>query len=375
MKQAILAVDDHSENLLVLEQTLADMKAELVKATSGEMALEKSLHRNFAMAILDVRMPDMDGYELAELLRGNPETRHLPIIFLTAGSGEEEQIFKGYASGAVDYMVKPFNPSILQAKVRVFLELERQRLELEEYRKHLQQLVEERTEDLERSNRELEQFAYVASHDLQEPLRMVASYTQLLAERYKGKLDEKADKYIGYAIDGALRMQRLIDDLLTFSRMGKEGVHLEAVDSGEVLNSVLHDLKKGIGENETEILTSELPQVLSDRTHLEQVFQNLISNAIKFNNEKAPRIDISAERLGNFCEFRIADNGIGIDPQYFDKIFTIFQRLHRRDKYPGSGIGLAIVKKIVEQHGGEIRVESAEGQGTCMIFTLPAAHN
>ena len=224
---------------------------------------------------------------------------------------------------------------------------------------------------LERSNKELEQFAYVASHDLQEPLRMVASYTQLLAERYEGKLDEKADKYIGYAVDGARRMQGLINDLLAFSRVGTRGKAFKVVDCGVLVREVIRSLGKVIEEAEAEVTVGELPRVPADRTQLGQVFQNLISNAVKFRSDDVPRVEISARRAGPDWEFCVADNGIGIDPHFQERVFIIFQRLHERGKYPGTGIGLTIVKKIVERHGGKVRVESAAGRGTRFLFTIP----
>lgn len=226
--------------------------------------------------------------------------------------------------------------------------------------------------DLQRSNKDLEQFAYVASHDLQEPLRMVGSYTQLLARRYEGQLDEKADKYIGYAVDGAKRMQRLIEDLLTFSRVGTRGGKPEPTDSGEVVDGVLKNLNKHISDNSAEVIVGDLPKVMADPTQLGQVFQNLIANAIKFKGDAPPKIEISAARQDDMWEFTVADNGIGIDPQFFDRIFIIFQRLHKRDEHSGSGIGLSIVKKIVERHGGRIHIESEPGKGACFIFTMPA---
>ena len=229
------------------------------------------------------------------------------------------------------------------------------------------------SEDLQRSNRELEQFAYVASHDLQEPLRMVASYTQLLAQRYQGKLDEKADVYIGYAVDGARRMQGLISDLLAFSRVGTRAERRDPTACGEVVAEVLRGLEKAIEESGAVIEVGELPTVLADRSQLGQVFQNLIANAIKFRGDHPPHIEVSAQRSGEEWVFRVADDGIGIDPAFEDKIFVIFQRLHARDEYPGSGMGLAIVKKIIERHGGRITLKSVPGQGASFTFALPAA--
>lgn len=239
-------------------------------------------------------------------------------------------------------------------------------------RRRIEQQLRELNEDLARSNKELEQFAYVASHDLQEPLRMVASYTQLLAQRYEGHLDEKADKYIGYAVDGARRMQGLINDLLAFSRVGTRGGALQPTDARGVVADVLQSLEASIEESAAQIIVGELPTVMADRSQLGQVFQNLIANAIKFRGEKTPRIEVSATRRGRAWEFCVADNGIGIDSQFFDRIFIIFQRLHPRNEYSGSGIGLSIVKKIVERHGGRIRIESAPGEGSRFIFNLPA---
>lgn len=252
--------------------------------------------------------------------------------------------------------------------------------ELMRHRDHLEDLVSERTAELaaaiahlERSNRDLEQFAYVASHDLQEPLRMVASYTQLLAERYRGQLDERAEKYIAYAVDGAKRMQGLINDLLAFSRIGTRGGAIEATDAGEVVAAVLLDLQRAIESSGATIEVGPLPTVQADATQLRQVFQNLIENAIKFRGEAPPIVTISAERRRNFWVFTVRDNGIGIEPQYRERIFALFQRLHERGRYPGSGIGLAIVKKIIERHGGTIRVESAPINGCSFIFSLPCS--
>jgi PAS domain S-box-containing protein len=226
--------------------------------------------------------------------------------------------------------------------------------------------------DLARSNAELEQFAYVASHDLQEPLRMVASYTQLLARRYTGKLDEDADEFIGFAVDGARRMQELINDLLTYSRVGTRALQLDNVDTNQLVDQVVSDLAAAISDSKAEVTRDDLPTLRSDPTQLRQLFQNLIANGIKFHRpDEAARVHVSATREHGAWTFSVSDNGIGIEPQYLDRIFALFQRLHTRADYPGTGIGLAICKKIVERHGGQIRVDSAPGRGTTFRFTLP----
>ena len=241
-------------------------------------------------------------------------------------------------------------------------------------RKRAEEAIQRYAWELERSNQELQQFAYVASHDLQEPLRMVSSFLQLLERRYKDQLDKEALEFIGFAVDGAKRMQALINDLLAYSRVGTRGTPFTQVDCQELLSHVLENLKLAIEESRAEIICEELPIVIGDKTQLGQVFQNLIANAIKFHGTEAPRITIGAERQERQWLFWVADNGIGIDPQYAGRIFLIFQRLHTRNEYPGTGIGLAICKRIVERHAGRIWMESdpASGKpGTTFFFTIP----
>jgi PAS domain S-box-containing protein len=225
--------------------------------------------------------------------------------------------------------------------------------------------------ELNRSNEELGQFAYIALHDLQEPLRMVASYTQLLARRYKGRLDSNADEFIAFAVDGASRMQRLIQDLLTYSRVGTQGDELIDTSSEEALRQALVNLGGVIEDSGALVTHDPLPAVLADETQLIQLFQNLVGNAIKYQNSGIPRVHVSAVwNAKKYWDFSVKDNGLGIDPKYFDRIFGMFQRLHKREEFSGTGIGLAICKKIIERHGGSISVRSQPGQGSTFQFAL-----
>ncbi len=239
-------------------------------------------------------------------------------------------------------------------------------------RRQSEEKLKQQAEELVRSNKELEQFAYVASHDLQEPLRMVSSYVQLIARRYQGQLDQEADEFIAYAVEGANRMKTLINDLLSFSRVGTRGKELVSISLETAFEHALANLKMRIEENGVAITHDPLPQVMADDGQMAQLFQNLIGNAIKFHSEAPPRIHVGVRRQGGFWLLSVKDNGIGIDPQFSERIFTIFQRLHSREEYEGTGIGLAICRKIVERHGGRIWIESQPGQGATFFFTLLA---
>jgi signal transduction histidine kinase len=233
--------------------------------------------------------------------------------------------------------------------------------------------VKERTADLARSNAELQQFAYVASHDLQEPLRMVSNFTQLLAERYGAKLDNDAKEFIGFAVEGATRMQTLVQDLLALSRVGTRSKDPEVVRLNEAVDRAVANLEFSIRENGALVSHDALPEVMADSSQMMQLFQNLIGNGIKFKGAEPPRVYISASRNGKEWTFSVRDNGIGFEPQYAERIFAVFQRLHSRDEYQGNGIGLAICRKIVERHHGRIWAESQPGSGTTFYFTMPAA--
>ena len=378
----VLLVDDDLDNLVALEAILEGPDRTLVKATSGEEALKCLLHDEFAVILLDVKMAGIDGYETAKLIRQREKTRDVPIIFLTSYNKEDAQVIKGYSYGAVDYIIKPLVAEILQSKVAVFIELAkrtaaltRKNMELELAERMLGERTKElaeRVEELARSNAELERFAYVASHDLKEPLRMVTSYTRLLARRYKGKLDADAEDFINFAIDGASRMEQLIQDLLVYSRVGIRDLFFKPTDCEVVLSQALGNLQAALEESAAVITHDSLPVVKGDATQLVQIFQNLIGNAIKFRVDKAPRVHVSAEDKGDEWVFSVQDNGIGIDPQYRDRIFVVFQRLHSREEYPGNGIGLAICKKILDNHAGRIWMSSQPGKGSTFYFSLPA---
>lgn len=495
-KVKILLVDDTPENLVSLEAALSGLGQDLVLANSGKEALRHLLNDDFAAILLDVRMPEMDGFETAELIRSRPRSKQIPILFLT-GYRNEEHLFRGYDLGAVDFLFKPIVPEVLRSKVAVFVELSRGNAKLKEQadalRKQaevlqkaeqkfralleaapdamvmcrtdgeivmvnsqtevlfgatrdklvsrnirtmvldwcfpprpgveltavredslqfpaeisfspletedgvvitstirdisqrkkseeqirqlnatLEERVLERTEELLRSNEELQQFAYVASHDLQEPLRTVSIYAQLLARRYQGRLQGDADQFISFIVENASRMEKLIYDLLDFSRVDARGTDFFANTSCEgALDDAVRNLRSLVEESGAIITRDALPAVMGDTVQLTRLFQNLLVNSIKYRGEAPPCVHVSVRAAGGEWIFSVRDNGIGIEPQYSEKIFGIFRCLQPRDKSSGSGMGLAICRKIVSRHEGRIWVESELGQGATFYFTLP----
>lgn len=286
---------------------------------------------------------------------------------------------RAVASGELDHPVEATGPGeiatlaadVESMRVGLVAQVQAHRASRAEIALAHEQLTEQ-AEELRRSNRDLEQFAYVASHDLQEPLRKIASFTQLLQKRYGGQLDERADQYIDFAVDGAKRMQRLIQDLLGFSRVGRMGGELTDVDLGAALAEAVGNLDEAVAESGAVVTHDELPVVRGESALLVQLFQNLVGNAVKFHHpDRAPRVHLSAQRVDDAWQLECRDNGIGIDAQYADRVFVIFQRLHAKDVYEGTGIGLALCKKIVEFHGGRIWIESHDGDGTSIRWTLP----
>jgi two-component system sensor histidine kinase/response regulator len=372
--KTVLIVDDMPDNLGVLTTHLEDHGYLAVVAQGGAEGIERAEFVHPDLILLDVLMPGLDGLETCRRLKASERTRDIPIIFMTALVDTVAKV-AGFEAGAVDYVTKPLDGAEVLARIDTHLTLYRLRHELELQNAQLQReiLAHEQTQQaLRRSNTELEQLAYVASHDMQEPLRMVASYLQLVAQRYQGRLDADADEFIGYAVDGAKRMQALINDLLAYSRIGTKARPFEPTDCNAVVKTALAQLRIAIDESGAEVAVGALPTVPGDATQLLQLFQNLIGNAIKFRGGgRPPKVDVSAEPHADGWCFAVRDNGIGIAPEYFERVFVLFQRLHGRTEYAGTGIGLAICKKIVERHGGRIWVESTPGEGAVFRFTTP----
>ena len=358
-KLRALVVEDEPADVELMLRALRQARLE----TSGDVAqtaeefTDKVRKNSYDVILADYKLPNWNGMESVEVLRR--EGLDVPVIVVSGSLGELTAV-ECIKQGAADYVLKD-HLAHLPEKVRRAMQDKRLREE------HKQTLAE-----LARSNQDLEQFAYVASHDLQEPLRMVATYTQLLAERYRGQLDAEADKYIHYAVDGALRMQTLVQDLLTFSRLGRQGTDLQSTDCNVVVEAAVKNLRTTVDESGAQVTHDPLPVVVTDGSQLLQVFQNLIANAIKFRGSDSPAIRIRASRKSGEWVFSVADNGIGIAPEHAEIIFVIFKRLHTCAEYPGSGIGLSICKKIIERQGGKIWVESRRGQGSTFKFTLPA---
>jgi signal transduction histidine kinase len=356
--------DEGKETFDLLRDAMARQQSHLQaerKATAAALRDAVTL-RNWTLIVCAAVVVAVAGLMFEGLRRGVTG----PLTRLGAAA-------RDVAEGRVDRTLEGAGPADLR-RLAGDLESMRRRLVRElEFSETARSRLDDQAADLRRSNAELEQFAYVASHDLQEPLRKVSSFTQLLQRRYGGQLDDRADQYIGFAVDGANRMQRLINDLLAFSRVGRLHNDHRPADLEEIVEDALANLSVSVEESGAEITRDPLPTVIGDTAQLGMLWQNLLSNAIKFRSpDRPPHLHIGVARTGDDWEFAVTDNGIGIAPEFQEKVFVIFQRLHTKDAYPGTGIGLAMCKKIVEFHGGAIRIDPDYTLGTRVVFTLPA---
>jgi signal transduction histidine kinase len=406
MKKKILLVDDREDNLLSMETILEPDGYELIKAKSGREALKILLVEfDFALILMDVQMPNLNGFETAALIYEREKLKHIPIVFITANNYGEENMFKGYRTGAVDYIYKPVNSELLRTKVSVFIELYtknhqliaheqklitinknleneiKERMISEEKVKELNRQLLENIDNLETANKELDRFAFMSSHDLQEPLRKIRTFTDLLYSRYKNVFDEDASRYINRIQKSAERMQALIKDILQFSQVSNGKGPFVKTDLNLVVEEVLADLETTVQEEKANIKVEKLPCLDVNPVLMAPLFSNLIGNALKYRRkdvdpviniymEPAP-INGSGPNKEKFYRIFVEDNGIGFDQKYAEQIFDMFVRLHGNSEYEGTGIGLALCKQIVEHHNGFISALSKENNGTTFIISLP----
>ena len=408
----VLIIDDTLTNLEVLSNYLKSAGFTVSIASDGINALNQAENIEPDIILLDILMPGMNGFEVCRKLKVNPKTKDIPILFMTGLTDVADKV-KGFELGGVDYVTKPINKEEVVARIKTHISLQRMRSHLQLQNSQLNQevLIRQQTEaqlkksqqllnnlnqelehrvaertaelvrakkqletvniELRNSNQELEKFAYIVSHDLQAPLRSLSMFTQLLAQEYREKLDSQADEYISYIAGGAMRMQTLIQDLLTYSRAGKNEQTWVSVNLAEILNQVILNLQANITENKAKITVKNLPTIIANPVEMSQLLQNLIANGIKFRSKIEPKIEIDTVSQGKRWLISVKDNGIGIEKQHRQQIFQLFQRLHTDNQYPGTGIGLTICQKIVERYGGSIWVESVVGKGSIFYFTLP----
>lgn len=384
----VLVVEDAAASLALLSDLLANAGYAVRQAPNGELALWTAQHRPPELILLDVRMPDISGFEVCRRLKGDPRTAGVPVIFLSAQHETEDKV-RGFKLGAVDYIAKPYQPDEVLARVQTHVTLGRLRKALEAERALLDERVRQRTEELQAANRdlnaslkdlarrneELETFAYVSSHDLREPLRTVSTYVTMLERRYADKLDEDGRTFIGFARAAAKRLDQLVLDLLEYARAGRSDEPPRLTDSRAVAQAVAAGLGQLVAETNAQVTIADaMPSVLVCEDDLFRLFQNLIDNAVKYRHpDRRPAIEVSARCEDGEWVFCVSDNGQGIEPQYFDKVFVLFQRLDTTGIPSGTGIGLSVCRKIVDKYGGRIWVDSRPGDGSRFLFTLPDA--
>lgn len=408
---SILLVDDRPENLIALESALEILGQNLVTVSNGREALRAALNQDFAVILLDVRLPDMDGFETASLLRERVRSRHTPIIFLTAVDKDDTQVSKGYSLGAVDYIFKPLDPEILRAKVSVFIDLYEKKRQIERLNRSLEERVRQRTIELESANRDLEHevrerkraeeavrqlnseleervrartaeleaandelraFSYSVSHDLRSPLRKIEAFSQLLVDECKDRLGSPADEYLSRIRAASRHMNALIEDMLKLSRVSREQMKRESVNLSALARDILDEYQHGDPTRQVTTHVDDGLVVHGDEALLRIALDNLLGNAWKFTGgQEEGQISFQRTKLDGEEAFCISDNGAGFDMNYADKLFHAFQRLHPSHTFPGTGIGLAIVHRIIKRHGGRIVGEGAVNKGASFTFTLP----
>ncbi len=382
----ILLVDDQPANLVALEAMLEDLGQNLVRAESGREALKRLLSDDFAVILLDVKMPEMDGFETAELIRQRDRSRHTPILFLTAADTTQTQAVRGYAVGAVDYLVKPVVPEFVRSKVAVFVELakknellRRQAALLAQSEQAALELAETRAElvrELEHKNRELESFSYAVSHDLRAPLRRIDSFSRAVLESQGKRLDDEGRKFLSRVREASQQMAQLIDDVLYLSRVTRTDLRDQDVDLSEVAELVVSRLREGQPNRQVEVKIRPGVVVTGDGQLLKIALENLLQNAWKFTGKQPePRIEFGVTQTSGEPTYFIRDNGAGFEMTYASRLFGPFQRLHSQQEFPGSGIGLATVQRIIHRHGGKVWAEGLVGQGATFYFTLGRARS
>jgi hypothetical protein len=407
MQPKILLVDDREDNLLSIETILEPDGYKFLKANSGRQALKILLQEyDFAMILMDVKMPNLNGFETAALIYEREKLKHIPIIFITANNFGDDNIFKGYQAGAVDYIYKPINPGVLRAKVSVLIELYKKNRQLlaqeqrlvsinknleieikerkasEEKVKQLNRQLLDNIASLESANKDLDRFAFMASHDLQEPLRKIRMFSDRLFLKYQTMMDDDGKTNISRIQKAAERMQNLITDILTFSKITVDKSGYIETNINQLLEEVLVDLDDEIKSKNAKVFIDKMPVLSVNPGLIKPLFQNLIGNALKYCKKNTePVVRITSEQGStlngkgrdniNYCKILIQDNGIGFDQKYAEEIFGMFKRLHHNTEFQGTGIGLALCKKIVEQHKGYISARSKLNEGSTFIISLP----
>jgi signal transduction histidine kinase len=405
-KVKILLVDDNENNLMSMKSIFSADNYDIQTASSGKEALKILLKEfDFAIILMDVEMPNLNGFETASLIYEREKLKHIPIIFITAHGHGDENMFKGYRAGAVDYIYKPIRPELLQAKVHVFVELYKknyllmqqeakliatnrnleleikERITSEEKVLELNKKLLENIDQLEAKNKELDCFAYMASHDLQEPLRKIRIFSDRVSSKYSQDLDSESKVYIDKIQSACARMQNLINDIFTLSKITNTKEQLTSANMNQLLEEVIVEMDTLVHDSNAKIIIDKLPVIEVNKSLIKRLFLNLIGNSIKYAQKGVPpiiRISSKMEtiQLGKnsatrFCRIYLQDNGIGFDQQYAEQIFTMFKRLHANTEYEGTGIGLAICKRIIEEHHGFISAKSEPGVGTTFTISLP----